>query len=231
MKEEIVIESTNPSSTMPATSERQRGNSAAETMNNNDDNNSGINGGSTNKMPMSSFAPKFHSRRPEWGSLEITRGMIDLLDEGLRIGNTSAPVARKGEKEDLRCAYRRYLSTPGDILPEKSALASSGNGAGKDGEAKSAQYVPRITSDRDIPPVDRFIFVSESCLPERPLAMMPVKITRETNAIKRVYNPSTTKAGSMPDPLPTTGTPANCNGMKSAPLTFRKISSGKPING
>mmetsp|Transcript_28633 Transcript_28633/g.60193 ORF Transcript_28633/g.60193 Transcript_28633/m.60193 type:complete len:797 (+) Transcript_28633:332-2722(+) len=157
--------STNPSSTMPATSERQRGNSAAETMNNNDDNNSGINGGSTNKMPMSSFAPKFHSRRPEWGSLEITRGMIDLLDEGLRIGNTSAPVARKGEKEDLRCAYRRYLSTPGDILPEKSALASSGNGAGKDGEAKSAQYVPRITSDRDIPPVDRFIFVSESCLP------------------------------------------------------------------
>lgn len=156
---------TNPSSTMRSTSERQRGDSAADTMIYNDGNNSVINGGSTYQTPMSSFAPKFHSRRPEWGSLEITRGMIDLLDEGLRIGKTSAPVARKGEKEDLRCAYRRYLSTPGDILPHNSAFASSGDGAGKDGDAESAPNVPRITSDQDIPPVDRFIFVSESCLP------------------------------------------------------------------
>ena len=31
-------------------------------------------------------SPVYHSRRPEWGSIEITRAMLDLLHEGLFIG-------------------------------------------------------------------------------------------------------------------------------------------------
>lgn len=59
---------------------------------------------------------KYHSRRPEWGSIEITQAMLDLLHEGLAIGH----------KLDPRFPAERY-----------------------------GHYEP----------VDKFIFVSETCLP------------------------------------------------------------------
>lgn len=126
--------------------------------------------------------PKLHSRRPEWGSIEITRGMIDLLEEGLRIGvreegesvqteggggleNSDSTVAAATTASatttamnDIYSSYKRYLSTPNDALTEESFDASC------------------IPSDRDIPPVDRFIFVSESCLPVTTLKEMEMAL-------------------------------------------------------
>lgn len=95
--------------------------------------------------------PKLHSRRPEWGSIEITRGMIDLLEEGLRIGGKKETGdVKSGDANifDRHTSYRRYVSSPSDALPESDDANAS-----------------PIQSDDDIPPVDRFIFLSESCLP------------------------------------------------------------------
>ena len=69
--------------------------------------------------------PVYHSRRPEWGSIEITRAMLDLLHEGLRIGHD--------RQQDKRFSCNRYHV----------------------GEPSSAE----------IPPVDKFVFCSETCLP------------------------------------------------------------------
>jgi hypothetical protein len=44
---------------------------------------------------------QYHSRRPEWGSIEITRAMLDLLHEGLLIGQHE-------KKEDPRFPPERY---------------------------------------------------------------------------------------------------------------------------
>ncbi|KAL3823156.1 hypothetical protein ACHAXA_010412 [Cyclostephanos tholiformis] len=81
----------------------------------------------------------FHTRRPEWGSIDITRAMIDLLEEGLRIGGTTKGVGGGTSYDDVDDAgdYRRYLSTPTAV----------------------------DRPDDDVPPVDRFVFLSESCLP------------------------------------------------------------------
>jgi len=85
--------------------------------------------------------PKFHSRRPEWGSIEITRAMIDLLEEGMRIGT-----------DDSDGSYHRYLSTPTSSSEHKPDEVSN-------------EDTKPSPIDVDMPPVDRFIFVSESCLP------------------------------------------------------------------
>lgn len=96
-------------------------------------------------------SPKLHSRRPEWGSIEITRGMIDLLEEGLRIGGEKGAVdaTKSCNAFDKHTCYRRYVSTSCDALPETTDAAEEGP----------------IQFDDDIPLVDRFIFASESCLP------------------------------------------------------------------
>ena len=83
----------------------------------------------------------FHTRRPEWGSVDTTKAMMDLLEEGLRIGGITENVGD----------YRRYLSTPSRTRTHE---ATSGPDASVDDDA-----VPPP------PPVDRFVFVSESCLP------------------------------------------------------------------
>lgn len=109
--------------------------------------------------------PKLHSRRPEWGSVEITRAMIDLLEEGLRIGmrreindadgdrlktsDSIEPATGAATALDRQFSYRRYLATPRHAFQEENTMNESLS----------------IQSDEDIPPVDRFIFVSESCLP------------------------------------------------------------------
>ena len=85
------------------------------------------------------------TRRPEWGSVEITRAMIDLVEEGLLIGETDKNVdegAKSDSKSDATLASaRRFISTP----------------AHEDSTAP-------------LPPVDQFIFVSETCLPVATLA-------------------------------------------------------------
>ena len=80
------------------------------------------------------------TRRPEWGSVEITRAMIDLVEEGLLIGEIDKKgddEAKSDSKSDTTLASaRRFVSTP----------------AHEDSTAS-------------LPPVDQFIFVSETCLP------------------------------------------------------------------
>jgi Core-2/I-Branching enzyme len=45
--------------------------------------------------------PKYHSRSPEWGSIEITRAMLDLIHEGLKVGVI-------GQNHDARFSTNRY---------------------------------------------------------------------------------------------------------------------------
>mmetsp|Transcript_24844 Transcript_24844/g.68479 ORF Transcript_24844/g.68479 Transcript_24844/m.68479 type:complete len:655 (+) Transcript_24844:277-2241(+) len=75
--------------------------------------------------------PVFLSRSPEWGSVEITRAMLDLLQDGLKIGNDSV-----SQYEDKRFCPSRFL----------------------------VRSPPSFDGDT-IPPVDHFLYISESCVP------------------------------------------------------------------
>lgn len=111
--------------------------------------------------------PTFHSRRPEWGSIEITRAMIDLLEEGMRIGT-----------DDSDGSHHRYLSTPTSSSEHKRD------------EVSNEDTKPSPT-DVDMPPVDRFIFVSESCLPVATLKEVELALFGPRQAIL----PTDTKDG------------------------------------
>ena len=111
-------------------------------------------------------APRFHSRRPSWGSVEITKAMVDLVEEGLRIGGDPA-------------VGRRYLAT---------APRRSNDGSG--------------TTESVIPPVDRFIFVSESCLPVATLREFGLALFGPTDGDERtaaMYDKSWVNARSSPN--------------------------------
>lgn len=113
---------------------------------------------------------KFHSHRPEWGSIEITRAMIDLLEEGLRIGT-----------DDESTHAAKYLSTPVD-----DTLTNA-----------TEECIKGI-----IPPVNRFIFLSESCLPvttleEAELALFGPRNASESSAT--LYDKSWVNARSTPN--------------------------------
>jgi hypothetical protein len=99
-------------------------------------------------------APVYHTRKPEWGSVDITKAMMDLLEEGLKIGT---PTTATTTMED---GGRRYLSSTTcqqskcnnvSLATSKATASHMKDDDGHDNE--------------EIPPVDRFIFVSESCLP------------------------------------------------------------------
>lgn len=86
---------------------------------------------------------RYFSRRPEWGSVEITRAMMDLLEEGLRIGtqrDETPSILQDNQEYISRFSSRRYVS---NISMPKSL---------KDLSAP-------------IPTVDRFVFLSETCMP------------------------------------------------------------------
>jgi len=86
-----------------------------------------------------SFMDPVHlSRTPEWGSVEITRAMLDLLQEGLKIGKFDNNIVQYVDK---RFCPSRYLvrSPPSFNIAELTC--------------------------KTIPPVDHFLFVSESCIP------------------------------------------------------------------
>mmetsp|Transcript_2372 Transcript_2372/g.4287 ORF Transcript_2372/g.4287 Transcript_2372/m.4287 type:complete len:658 (-) Transcript_2372:1781-3754(-) len=77
--------------------------------------------------------PVYLSRAPEWGSVDITRAMLDLLQDGLKIGNGAVH-----KYEDKRfCPGRFLVRSP----PSFDGTASK------------------------IPPVDHFLYISESCIP------------------------------------------------------------------
>mmetsp|Transcript_23179 Transcript_23179/g.54809 ORF Transcript_23179/g.54809 Transcript_23179/m.54809 type:complete len:609 (+) Transcript_23179:119-1945(+) len=82
--------------------------------------------------------PVYLSRKPEWGSVEITRAMLDLLQDGLKIGND---LHNNTKYEDKRfCASRYLVRSPPSF--------------------NTAEW-----TTSKIPPVDQFLFISESCIP------------------------------------------------------------------
>lgn len=91
--------------------------------------------------------PEFLTRIPSWGSVEITRAMLDVLQDGLKIGNCT--------EADKRFAASRFLirtppSFDADCASAAAIADTEGGNAGR--------------SD-DIPAVDHFLYISESCLP------------------------------------------------------------------
>lgn len=78
--------------------------------------------------------PEHLTRTPEWGKVEITRAMLDLLQDAMKIG--------RDKQEDTRFSASRYLvrrpNLPSGVSEEQ---------------------------DDKIPPVDQFLYISETCLP------------------------------------------------------------------
>ncbi|KAL3932355.1 MAG: hypothetical protein SGBAC_010889 [Bacillariaceae sp.] len=88
--------------------------------------------------------PEFLSRKPEWGSVEITRAMLDLLQEAAKIG--------QDDQKDARFSSNRYIvRMPGQTVDSTVAPTPEATGA----------------SSTLLPTVDQFLFVSETCLPIR----------------------------------------------------------------
>ena len=86
--------------------------------------------------------PEVLSHRPGWGSVEITRAMIDLLVAAMEVGRQGD--ATKKEQQDARFSPRRFWMSSDTV--------------------DSAKTVEELAQE-DVPPVDKFIFISETCLP------------------------------------------------------------------
>ena len=81
--------------------------------------------------------PVVHTRSPEWGSVEITRAMKDCLQDAVHIGAEE----QQAVADDPRFAAARYV------------IARPNNNDGKE------------LASEVVPTVDKFIFISETCLP------------------------------------------------------------------
>jgi hypothetical protein len=92
--------------------------------------------------------PIYHTHTPEWGSIDITRGMIDCLKDAVQIGVT------KSFNIDPRFSPSRYVISPIQDDDKNSDDLSIGNDA-----------LLSTNTVNTIPTVDKFIFISESCLP------------------------------------------------------------------
>lgn len=112
--------------------------------------------------------PEYLSHKPAWGSVEITRGMIDLLSQAMEMG-------RKGDASndnDPRFSPNRFLI----------------------GQDEGATI--------DVPPADKFIFISETCLPvttlEESMKALFVPMKRTTEPSKPRWEPPPSKAVATP---------------------------------
>ena len=93
--------------------------------------------------------PEYFTHKPEWGSVQLTRAMVDCLSNAMKLGNDA--------EKDPRFSSRRFVVSAGG--GSSSGESSGGNESGGDTTSTTA----------GIPPVDTFIFVSETCLPVRTL--------------------------------------------------------------
>lgn len=103
---------------------------------------------------------RYFSRKPEWGSVEITRAMIDLLDEGLKIGSN----------RDNAVSVSKSIDDPNQAKEYKERYSSQRYVATSNANAMKASSNKAIVDDNALPTVDRFVFVSESCIPVTTLA-------------------------------------------------------------
>eukprot|EP00523_Entomoneis_sp_CCMP467_P016025 CAMPEP_0168781402 /NCGR_PEP_ID=MMETSP0725-20121227/8617_1 /TAXON_ID=265536 /ORGANISM="Amphiprora sp., Strain CCMP467" /LENGTH=643 /DNA_ID=CAMNT_0008831277 /DNA_START=50 /DNA_END=1977 /DNA_ORIENTATION=+ len=89
-----------------------------------------------------SFAdPEYLTHTPEWGSVQITHAMVDLLRQAHLIGTTHDERYLK-EQQDPRFSNKRFLV---NVNENDTSVMET------------------------IPPVDKFLFISETCLPVQTL--------------------------------------------------------------
>lgn len=120
--------------------------------------------------------PEYLTHTPAWGSVQITRAMIDLLKAGMHIATVN------DTETDPRFATKRFLMTKK-----------------KD-----------VDTSNTIPPIDKFIFVSETCIPVATLeecetalfgaAQQPEETMNSASEMKTVSSTSTLMGNSKPIP-------------------------------
>lgn len=93
--------------------------------------------------------PEYVTHRPNWGSVEITKAMLDLMREALVIGTPN------DREKDARFSKQRYHMN---------------NNSNKDGGVGDGSFMTTSDATAPLPPVDKFIFLSETCVPVATLA-------------------------------------------------------------
>lgn len=106
---------------------------------------------------------RYRSRKPEWGSVEITRAMVDLLEESLQIGTSRQNIHIKDAKQEKE--YKKQYSSWRYVV--------------SDGMHKDEDIV---VTDQPLPTVDRFIFASESCIPVTTLDELEKTLFKEESS-------------------------------------------------
>jgi hypothetical protein len=112
--------------------------------------------------------PVYLSHAPEWGSVQITSAMVELVAAGLKIGPND-------RETDERFSSRRFLV-------ETRKDDSNTNKTDQQKETKV------------IPPVDKFVFVSETCLPVKTLKECQEALFEEVKAVVETKGDEDTKA-------------------------------------
>ncbi len=154
-----------------------------------DDEDTNRSGGADGSAPLSSgIQPppvRYFSRRPEWGSVEITRAMMDLMEEALKIGtnkdsittnvfNLETAVLRNDDASDSKSGLRPGSSgSQGQKVRWKSEeernvyinTYTSHRYVASNENADELSSCDTSLSSSSLPTVDRFIFLSETCLP------------------------------------------------------------------
>jgi hypothetical protein len=103
--------------------------------------------------------PVYLSHAPEWGSVQITTAMVELVSAGLKIG----PNDREA---DERFSSRRFLA---ETIKD-------------DSNTSNTNKIDQQKETKVIPPVDKFIFVSETCLPVKTLKECQEALFEEVKA-------------------------------------------------
>ena len=107
--------------------------------------------------------PEYLSHKPKWGSVEITRAMMDTLVAGLEIGRHRQQQQQqprtKGEENSTQ---QQQPDDDPRFWPHRFYM-SNDDPTTTTGEGSSAAALAQL--GENIPPVDKFIFISETCIP------------------------------------------------------------------
>ena len=105
----------------------------------------------------------YHTRVPEWGAVEITQAMLDLLEEALRIGNSSNGKSKSNRHNNNNNNNNNNNSQDDERYSSKRYISAN--------EPKKSFSIPQTT-----PTVDRFLFASETCMPVSTLAELELAL-------------------------------------------------------
>eukprot|EP00548_Thalassiothrix_antarctica_P009266 CAMPEP_0194157040 /NCGR_PEP_ID=MMETSP0152-20130528/70481_1 /TAXON_ID=1049557 /ORGANISM="Thalassiothrix antarctica, Strain L6-D1" /LENGTH=593 /DNA_ID=CAMNT_0038865157 /DNA_START=287 /DNA_END=2065 /DNA_ORIENTATION=- len=109
--------------------------------------------------------PTYHTRHPAWGSIDITRAMLDLCHEAMQIG---APEPKDPNIErDPRFSANRYLLVQHRQQQQEQCSSSTkekDNDHSNSDDKETEQTTTSSTTNK-LPPIDSVVFISETCLP------------------------------------------------------------------